>query len=523
MKKELRPYQQKGVDELRASFRSGHVSPLYILPTGGGKTFVFCYVTEGATALGRSVLILVHRKELLIQSSMSLANIGIRHRLTAQDKHVREAIGLHVEEYADSFVDMAARASIASVDTIIRRLDKMPVPDLLICDEGHHATRGNKWGVVISYFKQKNPDMRMLSVTATGNRGDGKGLGVQADGFADDVIEGPTPRELIDDGYLKQPKVFAPPSVIDLVGVRLNSEGDYNAKQLAERVDKPSITGDTVQHYARICPHWPAIAFCVSIEHAKHVAAEFCAAGFDFRVIDGTMHDAQRRNLIRALARGKIDGLTSCDIISEGTDIPIVAVGIKLRPTKSEGLNRQQDGRTLRPIYADGFDLSTRGGRLSAIAASKYPYAVILDHVGNCLIHGRPDDDMECSLDGRKKRGKGKASEKTLEVIRCDKCHQTYTTMPKDRKCTTVYPDGSKCDGKFGDNAGRQIEQQDGELVEVTDEMAAAVRVKRKQEERRATTLEDFVRIGEEREYKNPRAWAKIRMKFKRDRRQVDL
>ncbi|MGD9663799.1 MAG: DEAD/DEAH box helicase family protein [Novosphingobium sp.] len=148
----LRPYQQTAVDALRASFRSGKRAPLFQLPTGGGKTFVFSYVADGATKLRNRVLILVHRKELLTQASMSLAKIGLRHSLIAQDKHIRESIGLHVEELSAPFVDLAAPVAVASVDTLIRRLGTVKPPQLIICDEAHHLTKGNKWGKAVAHF-----------------------------------------------------------------------------------------------------------------------------------------------------------------------------------------------------------------------------------------------------------------------------------------------------------------------------------------------------------------------------------
>lgn len=485
----LRPYQQTAVNELRASFRAGNRAPLFQLPTGGGKTFVFSYVADGATKLRNRVLILVHRKELLTQASMSLARIGLRHSLIAQDKHIRESIGLHVEELSAPFVDLAAPVAVASVDTLIRRLGTVKAPQLIICDEAHHLTKGNKWGKAVAHF----PDARLLGVTATPCRTDGKGLGMQADGYFDDLICGPSMGELIGMGYLLPPVVYAPPSVLDLTGLRTQN-GDYAATELAARVDKPTITGSAVEHYRRICPHVPAIAFCVSIAHAAHVAAEFRAAGFDFRVIDGSMHDAQRRNLIRALARGSIDGLTSCDIISEGTDIPVVGCGILLRPTKSEGLYLQQVGRVLRPSPGQ-------------------ERAFILDHVGNCLVHGLPDADREWSLEGRKKRGKAaNDNEPRVPVVQCPKCYAAHAPAPVCPQCGHVY-----------ENGGRQVEQQDGELVAVEGEAAEVLRKRRKAEERRATSYDDFVALGKARGYDKPEAWARIRMKFKRGRESVNF
>ena len=477
----LRPYQQKGVDQLRASYRAGNRAPLYQLPTGGGKTFVFSYVANGAT---QRVMILVHRKELLTQASLSLAKIGLRHTLISPDKHIREAIGIHVNELSNAFIDLAAPVAVASVDTLIRRLPSVRPPDLIIGDEAHHMLPGNKWGKVVEYYD----NALLLGVTATPVRTDGRGLGKAAGGFFDDLICGPTMRELIDMGFLLPPTVYAPPVVVDLSAVRIQA-GDYAQGELAAAMDKPTITGDAVDHYRRICPGVPAITFCVSIDHAKHVAAEFRAAGFDFRAIDGTMHDSERRSLINALARGTIHGLTSCDIISEGTDIPVVGCGILLRPTKSESLYLQQVGRVLRPSPGQA-------------------KAFVLDHVGNCLIHGLPDAERDWTLDGRKKRKRAaNDNEPNIPVRQCPQCYAAHAPAPQCPQCGHVY--------EFD---GRQVEQTDGELKEVTGEAAEALRRRRKSEEGRAKTYEELVALGKARGYDKPEQWARIRMRYKKQR-----
>lgn len=487
----LRPYQFTAVQDLRESYRTGHKSPLLVMPTGAGKTATFSFIGDGASKRGKRVMILVHRKELLIQASCALAKVGLRHTLISPSKNIKEAMSLHIEEHADTFIDLSSRVAVASVDTLIRRFDTTLPPDFLIFDEAHHVWGENKWGKVAKEYMHR---ATMLGVTATPMRGDGKGLGIHAGGYFDDIILGPTPQTLINEGYLKRPVVYAPPQVADLSGVATKG-GDYDQQQLAIAMDKPTITGDAVKHYAKICPHWPAIAFCVNIEHAKHVAAEFRASGFDFRAIDGTMGDYERRTLIRMLATGKIDGLTSCDIIAEGTDIPLVACGIFLRPTKSEGLYMQQGGRTLRPIYADGHRIETIDDRLMAIRMSAYPYSVILDHVGNCLLHGLLEADREYTLDGATKKKRGQKDEPTVKLQQCPKCYHAHEPDDQCPMCGHLY-----------EFTGRKLEAVEGELTEVTGEVADLLRNRMKKEVGRARTLDELKEIAKQRGYKP--AWA---------------
>jgi DNA repair protein RadD len=74
----------------------------------------------------------------------------------------------------------------------------------------------------------------------------------------------------------------------------------------------------------------------------------------------------ERDRLIWGLATGEVEVLTSCDLISEGLDVPSVGAVILLRPTESLALAMQQIGRGMRP--AEGKE-----------------HLCVLDHAGNCL------------------------------------------------------------------------------------------------------------------------------------------
>lgn len=449
------------------------------------NTFTFAYIANAASMKGNRVLILVHRKELLMQASMSLAKIGLRHTLVCQDKHFREIQIQHMRELKYSAIDQMSNVCIASTGTLINRLSKIMTPQLIICDEAHHCIDGNTWGKIVSHFN----DSRLLGVTATPIRVDGKGLGRHAGGMFDDMIVGPSMNELIGMGNLTPIRLFCPPTELDLSGVK-RSNGDFQRKDIEERVDKPKITGSAVEHYGKICPGAPTIAFCVSVDHAEHTAAQFRAGGFKFHSIDGSMHDAERRNLIHQLATGGIHGLTSCDIISEGTDIPVVTCGIMLRPTDSTGLYMQQGGRTLRPAPEIGKDA-----------------AIILDHVGNTMRHGLLNEDREWSLDGVKKK-KNKNGEDTYSVktMQCSNCYAVFSPAHQCPECGTPV-----------EFRGRTVEEVAGSLKETTEAEIKAARKIRNYEDSQALTFNDLLELGKQRGYKNPAAWARFKINGRKD------
>lgn len=382
-------------------------------------------MAKAALQKGNRVLVMVHKRELLDQASRSLHALGVDHGLIAPNHHGE-----------------SSPIAVASVQTLDRRLKELPLHfDFIIIDEAHHA-EASIWKRCLAEF----PRAKLLGVTATPVRLDGKGLS----STFDDMIIGPSIRELIADGYLVQPEVFAPPVQLELDGIRMRAS-DYDPKELASRIDKPSLTGKAVEHYRKHCPNEPAIAFCASISHAISVRDSFREAGFKAEAISGDLPDHERRAMIDDLGSRRIDVLTSVDIVSEGTDIPIVTAAILLRPTKSLGLFMQQVGRVLRP-------------------APNKRQAIILDHAGNSLHHGLPDDDREWSLDGVKvKRSKER------DVTPIKQCQSCFAVFMKATSCPHC--------GHANVKETRPIAELEGELALITAEERARIRAQREAEE----------------------------------------
>jgi superfamily II DNA or RNA helicase len=448
---QLRPYQQNSVDNIRGAYLAQKRAPLLVLPTGGGKTVVFSYIAANTSARGKRVLILVHRVELLRQTSAALLKAGVTH-------------GLINPKFTPNVL---APVQVASVQTLIKRLHLFASFDLIIIDEAHHATAGS-WRKILDAY----PNSRRLGVTATPIRSDGTGL----DDMFDDIIIGPQISQLIEQGYLARPIVYAPMQRVDLSGLRTKM-GDYDKDELVKRMDKPHITGSAVDHYRKLCPGSPAVAFCVSIEHAKHVAEQFRQAGFRSQAVDGSLDDETRKGLLASLGNGRMDVITSCDLISEGTDIPAIACAILLRPTQSTGLFLQQVGRALRVV--DGKE-----------------NAYILDHVGNVLMHGMPEQDREWTLEGTPKRAKKKSDdEPEIKVKQCDQCYAIHEPAPVCPQCGYVYK-----------VEGRKLDVQDGELQQITKEAAAVINRAKKLEVAKADSLEALKEIARARGYNV--AWA---------------
>jgi superfamily II DNA or RNA helicase len=405
-----RGYQQTLIDQTMSFWAQGGKNALAVLPTGGGKTFVFSRI---ASLVNTAVCAMAHRGELVSQISTALAREGVRHRIIGPAALSRRCTSIHLDKFGRDFVQPNSRIAVAGVDTLINRSAQndpwFAQVGLWIGDEAHHFLRGNKWGKAADMF----PNARGLGVTATPIRADGKGLGSHADGVFDQMFVGPTMRELIDQGFLTEYRIFAPPSDIDLSNVGVAADGDYNKAQVAQARKRSHITGDVVQHYLRIARGKRGVTFDVDIESATLTAKAFRDAGVPAEVVHGETPDAMRAEILRRFEAGEVLQLVNVDLFGEGFDLPAIEVVSFARPTMSFALYAQQFGRALR------------------ILAGKQ-WAIIIDHVGNCLKHGLPDGHRVWSLDRRERRSRSAPN----DVI-------------PTRTCVNLTPSGEMCMGVY--------------------------------------------------------------------------
>jgi superfamily II DNA or RNA helicase len=453
---ELRPYQSRVIDEARGAYRALHRSVLLCMPTGAGKTYTASTVVHGAAAKQKGVWWLCHRRELADQASQTFHSLGIPHG-TIRAGYVS---------------DPRALVQVASIQTIARRLADLPPPALIVFDECHHLGAAS-WERIFDAY----PDARILGLTATPWRLDGQGLGK----WFGHMVSGPTTAELIEAGSLSPYRLFAP-AAPDLSDVATTA-GDYQRGALAKAMDKPQIVGDAIGHYQRLCSGKRAVAFAAGIENSQHIAAQFNAAGIPAEHVDGSMPNDQRDAAVERFRRGETLVLSNADLFGEGFDVPAIEAAILLRPTKSLSLHLQQVGRALRPCE----------GKTEAI---------ILDHAGNSLRHGLPDDEREWSLDDRERRRKSEGSDEP--VRQCTECFFVYRPAPRCPQC-----------GHQPVVAVREIEQVDGQLEEVKRAEQAA-KVARWREERECHTLEDWQELARQRNYKP--GWALIRWQARQRR-----
>lgn len=450
MSLELFPDQSDLLEDARTCIRRGAKSVLIQLPTGGGKTVIAATMCRKVQASGRQAFFVVHRRELVKQAAATFREVGVDHGYCA----------------AGFPMNRKAAIQVCSIQTLIRRVSHMPQPAVIFWDEAHHLA-ALSWGTVYRAF----PGAVSVGLSATPERLDGAGLAA----YFEQMVCGPSTRELIEMGRLCDFRLFAPPPP-NTQGLHTQA-GDFVRAEAEALMDTPAITGDAVAHYSRYARGRRAVAFCVSIRHSQHVAEQFRAAGFKAAHLDGDTHLTERDSTIEAFSRGELEVLCNVDLFGEGFDLPALECSILLRPTQSLAMYLQQVGRALRVFP----------GKEGAI---------ILDHAGNSMRHGRPDDDFAWTLAGRKRAKKADDDEDSVKVKTCPKCFAAVLSFKA----------ACACGHRFHTGDGREVEQRDGELVEVD---AATLRHQRLVEQGRATTEEDLVALGRSRGMKRPELWAR--------------
>ncbi|RYD38953.1 MAG: DEAD/DEAH box helicase [Verrucomicrobiaceae bacterium] len=447
---QLREYQADLMTGLNdAVIGRGIRKPLIVSPTGSGKSVCISNMAWKYFQRGRRVWIVVHRQELLQQIGAALKSWNIPHGFIA----------------AGSRSSPRELVQVCMVASLAKRLAGLEAPHLLIIDEAHHAVSKTYLDIFVHCQASLT-----VGFTATPERLDGRGLGDIFGG----IVMGPTVGWLMEHGFLSKAKYWAPPMVADYSGVATTA-GDYNSKQSAQVMCRADVTGDCVQHYLRLSRGLPAVAFCVNIAHSEQVAENFRAAGVPASVIHSGLSADARRDAVLDLASGKIHVLTSCDIINEGFDLPVVTTAILLRKTQSLGLHLQQIGRVLRPHPSKS-------------------HSIVIDHVGNLLTHGCAEDEREWSLESAKRK---KSSPSEPPTVQCQECY-------------AVYPASAKACPECGDvreaPPARETIISDEELQEFTPaprlfgrDLSAAAR--------QCKTHADFAALGKQQGYKPGWAW----------------
>ena len=458
-KPQLRDYQQDLFDGVKGAWSAGHKNVLAVAPTGAGKTVLLSALIMDHDG---PACVIAHRRELVEQISVALAKNSVHHTVIAPPEIINMIIQLHIKEVGQSFYDGNSKIAVASVNTLnVRTKDPKILKwastvTLWISDEAHHVLRDNQWGKATVLF----PNAKGLGVTATPSRTDGAGLGVHHDGVFEIIIEGPTPRELINRKFLTEYKIMVPSSNVDLSHARISkTTGDYVETDVKNAVassslivgdtSKSQVVGDVVKTYMERFNGMLSVVFVPSVEIGNNLADQFMSQGVKARSLSANTPTPIRFGVVRQFARREVTVLINVALFDEGFDLPAIELVQDAYPTQSYGRYAQRFGRMLR------------------ICEGKF-YGWYVDHAGNVMRHGLPDRPRSWTLDRRDKKSAGQSDAIPLRVCVNPLCLSPYERYHVECPyCGTVPPPPLVRSGP---------EFVDGDLVELDEATLSAMR-----------------------------------------------
>lgn len=381
---QLRDYQSNAIENLREKIRAGSNANVLIAPTGSGKTVMASEIIQGAERRGNPSLFLAHRKELIDQCHEKLSRFG-----------VSAGVIMGSDRRRDDYL----LTQIASVQTLSRRMDRLPPAKLVVIDEAHHSTSRTYRDIIAHYAAS---GATILGLTATPWPAGRQGL---SDIYSDYVVA-ETMANLIASGSLVSYEAFAYDSP-DLHEVK-KARGDFDTKGLALACNTEILVGNIVAEYVKHAMGRRAILFPVNVDHSHTLVSQFRVAGVAAEHLDCHTPKVERERILSGLSSGAVTLVSSVGVLTEGFDCPAAEVCILARPTMSLTLFVQMIGRVLRPC----------DGKIRAL---------VHDHAGNLMRHGFPEDITDYSLTSTPKRER--------ELHTCPFCMVIFGSLKPDGTC----------------------------------------------------------------------------------------
>ena len=332
---EKRSYQRQAVNNVCLATKTpGIYRVILVMPTGAGKTHTaMMYVSRARAAGVENILFVVHRDELREQ----------------------------VRKYDPDLI-------VETIQTLVSR-ETFPDVGLVIVDEAHHYS-SDVWSKLFLAY----PETKMLGLTATPVRGDGKPLGSK--GLWQRMVVGATYPDLVKAGFLVNCKVVRPES--------------YLGSNLGQ---------DPVKAYLEHTPGEQGFVYTRYVADAEKLKSQFELEGVTSEVIHGDLPTDERRARVQRFKDGKTTLLVNVHCLTEGVDVPQASVCILARGCGHPSTYLQMTGRILRPH------------------ASK-SHATLIDLPGVSHLHGLPLIARDYSLEG----GIQQAGEKSVGVKDCPQC-----------------------------------------------------------------------------------------------------
>lgn len=412
-----RSYQRAAVTAARERMAT-HGDTVLVLPTGAGKTAIagFTIGEEAAADPASRFLVVQHTDELIEQNHTTIS------RITGLPSSV-------VKAERD---DWSGRVIFASIQTLARatRRSRMTAVSHLVIDECHRAA-ADSYQAVIGEARSRNGGLKLLGLSATPERGDGRSLRKTFSNVGFHLRIG----TLIEQGILVPPRTYTIDLGVDdeLAGIDA-AAGDYDMRQ-ADRVLNRSVLNEAVvEHWQEHATNRRTIIFCATVAHADAVATAFRGAGVTAETITGEMPAGERAERIAAFDRGDVQVLTNCMVLTEGFDSQPVGCIVILRPMLHRGTFIQAIGRGLRRVDPE---------RFSGIVKTD---CVVLDFAGAAGRHGTIEQEIDLGAEDDAAPGAPPykvcpecEAELPLGTVMCPFCGHVWPRRQREREVLDTF------------------------------------------------------------------------------------
>jgi superfamily II DNA or RNA helicase/HKD family nuclease len=337
----LEPFQERLLERISLSRARGHHRNLLVAATGTGKTVMAAVdYARLRNDLSRSRLLFVaHRNEILDQSIATF-----RHALRNASFGEKWISGSRPQRFDHVF------ASVQSLNAA--ELEDLAPDhfDVVIVDEFHHAAAPS-YRKLLDHIQPQ----QLLGLTATPERSDGLTI---LTWFDERIAAELRLWDAIEQQRLCPFMYFGIHDGLDLTHVPWRRNQGYDTQALSDLYTSNDAWARTVlQEVARLADTpsaMRALGFCVSIEHARFMAAHFNKHGVPAVAVWGNSSPSERASALQDLNAGIVRVVFSVDLFNEGVDVPNVDTLLMLRPTESPTLFLQQLGRGLRRSQGKG-------------------------------------------------------------------------------------------------------------------------------------------------------------------------
>lgn len=357
--KKLYPEQQEA-RHISNTFLNSKTGSVFVSPCGTGKTFTSTTVISDRINLGETIFVLVPQLEIFDVWMEELSEMGLNPGYI-NDEGMK---GKNRDVYVCMF---------QSLINILPLIHQSNYPNTIIVDEFQHMLASSIKDIC-SFFDKAI----ILGLTATLYHNSGETFRP----WVTESFQTITKKMAIEKGYITEPLLIEPENYLKDFDIP-EIDDDYDMKKQVALLGKTVIYGDMIRDYELLFNGRPVIIPCGTYEQSASIKKMFNEKGWNFEHVHSSgMPKHERKRILRGIEDQSIHGLCTVGIGVEGMSI--------------KGLwGVMWACRTESPIRWTQFN--GRGERL-------YPgkrFCIVVDYVGNAIIHGHPSNERKWDLDGK--------------------------------------------------------------------------------------------------------------------------